>query len=344
MLATKRPGTPRAVVYIAALLLLPLFGYLFQTAATVVDNMRYPAPGRRLEIDGHRYHLVTFGDDHRGTVGGHQELAGNHTMLASEPTLVGAPTILIDASWPGTSLDWQPVATELGEFARVVTYDRPGYGWSDPGLLPRSSEQIADELHELLIAAGIEGPYVLVGHGIGGLNMRLFAQKYANEVAGLVLVDSPHEEMAEWLPGIDGDLEGALRRLETDRILATLGLNRLLGRPAVPERVPNAAQAVARSRGARVHTHHARYHELAALPQSIEQIAFLRDLRDVPLAILTPETDAPETWRERQAELVDLSTQGWHIWVPDSGHYMHLDRPDAIIGVIRQMIAEHLDN
>ena len=82
----------------------------------------------------------------------------------------------------------------MASFTQVCSYDRAGYGWSDSGPLPRTDGRIVTELHTLLTRAGIPGPYVLVGHSSGGLIMRLYAYTYPQQVAGLVLVDSSHED------------------------------------------------------------------------------------------------------------------------------------------------------
>src|SRR3712207_1932610 len=100
----------------------------------------------------------------------------------------------MDSGLGGTVLDWQLVQPELAKSMRVCTYDRAGMGWSSPGAQPRTSEQIARELHTLLGKAGVRGPYVLVGHSFGGTNMQVYASQYPEEVAGMVLVDSALED------------------------------------------------------------------------------------------------------------------------------------------------------
>ena len=106
----------------------------------------------------------------------------------------GGPTVVIEASSGGWSLDWHHIQTELAETTRVVTYDRGGYGWSDSGPTPRTARQLATELRGALATAGVDGPYVLVGHSFGGYVPRLIADEMPTEVAGVVLVDSRQEE------------------------------------------------------------------------------------------------------------------------------------------------------
>ncbi len=106
----------------------------------------------------------------------------------------GSPTVILESGSGGPSVDWLMVQPEVAKFARVCSYDRAGYGWSDSGPEPRSSLQIAHELKQLLQAAGENGPYVLVGHSMGGYDIRVYTGLYPNDVVGMVLVDASHED------------------------------------------------------------------------------------------------------------------------------------------------------
>ncbi|NTU81141.1 MAG: alpha/beta hydrolase [Chloroflexales bacterium] len=106
----------------------------------------------------------------------------------------------MDAGANDFSLFWARVQPEVVRIARVCVYDRAGLGWSEPSPHERTSPTMVRELHTLLERAGEPGPYVLVGHSLGGLNMRLFAQQHPAEVVGLVLVDAAHEEQDLRLP------------------------------------------------------------------------------------------------------------------------------------------------
>ena len=106
----------------------------------------------------------------------------------------GSPTVVMDAGLCQVMKTWDRVVSEVAKFAQVVVYDRAGLGGSDLGPRPRTSQQNVNELHALLSNAGIAGPYVLVGHSFGGLNVRLYASQYPAEVAGVVLIDASYEE------------------------------------------------------------------------------------------------------------------------------------------------------
>lgn len=126
-----------------------------------------PAPGKMVDLDGHKLHVNCTGK--------------------------GNPTVVIENGLGDFSFDWNLVQTRVESFTRVCTYDRAGYAWSDPGPKPRTFAQLNLELHDALTKLGEHGPFVLVGHSYGGPVARNFALTYPKDVAGLVFVDAAHE-------------------------------------------------------------------------------------------------------------------------------------------------------
>ena len=192
--------TKRGLVGLAGLVIFVLLaGVVYQFVATKIDEYRYPAPGEMVDVGGYSLHLYCTGEGGRG-----------------------APTVVMDSGLGGSVLDWQLVQPEVAGFTRVCTYDRGGAGWSEPGVQPRTSPQIVEELHTLLGNAGVQEPYVLVGHSFGGTNVQLYASQYPNEVAGMVLVDSALEDL---------DLLSTTESLQGSpvwtKIYATIGVVRL---------------------------------------------------------------------------------------------------------------------
>lgn len=102
----------------------------------------------------------------------------------------GSPTVVFDAGYSDWSPAWAVVQPRVAAFTRACSYDRAGSGLSGPGPMPRTTERIATELHDALLAGGISGPYILVGSAFGGDHIRAFADLYPSEVSGLVLVDA----------------------------------------------------------------------------------------------------------------------------------------------------------
>ena len=148
--------------------------FLYHCIASIIDNYRYPPIGKLVDIGGYKLHLNTSGE--------------------------GNITVICDAGLSGTSLGWSLVQAEASKFARVCSYDRAGYSWSDPSPLERTSVNIARELYALLKKANIPGPYILIGHSFGGANVLIFADLYPEETLGVILVDSVHEDMLKELP------------------------------------------------------------------------------------------------------------------------------------------------
>src|ERR1700689_1482175 len=155
-------------------ILLALAGASYQAIETRLDARRFPENGRLVDVGGYRLMLNCTG--------------------------VGSPTVILESGFGDVSIEWRAVQPQIAKFSRVCSYDRAGYGGSDPGPMPRTSLQIARELHALLKNAGEIPPYVLVGSSFGGYNVRVYNGLYPNEVAGIVLADATQEDQYELLP------------------------------------------------------------------------------------------------------------------------------------------------
>jgi pimeloyl-ACP methyl ester carboxylesterase len=307
-------------------LVLLLAGIVFQFVTTKIDEHRYPALGDMVDVGGYNLHLNCTGG------------AG------------GAPTVVMDSGLGGSVLDWQLVQPELAKSTRVCTYDRAGMGWSDSGAQPRTSQQIVRELHTLLSNAGVRGPYVLVGQSFGGTNMQVYASRYPDEVAGMVLVDSALED------------EKAVALTQSHqpspllmKIYATIGLTRLpytLGGETSGLTSPELEDEQAAISTHRRHVF-AVADETSSLEESFdENRTDPMSLGDKPLMVLTAGSVElkgtglsqeqmnliDKLHSESQAAFTRRSENSKQIIVEDSGHYIQVDQPGLVTDAIRQVV------
>ena len=250
----------------------------------------------------------------------------------------GSPSVVFESGLGGTSLDWVRVQPEVSRFTRACSYDRAGYGWSERGPEPRHADRIAQELEKLLLHAGIPSPYLLVGHSFGGLAVRLFAARNARRsVAGLVLVDATHEHQFQRMEsaGVRLPMAPTGRRF----VISNHGLVP----DALPESLKPLAQRLALARKAT----RTLYGELGSLRHSARQVGAIRRALDAPVIVLArslrrdPGTEHERldgTWHDLQRELAESMKDGAYRTVAGSGHYIHLERPESVVGAIRAIV------
>jgi pimeloyl-ACP methyl ester carboxylesterase len=243
------------------------------------------------------------------------------------------------------SLDWSLVQKEMGQTTQVCAYDRAGMGWSDPGPQPRTPSRIAGDLHTLLANAGIAGPYVLVGHSVGGKNVRMFALQYPDQVAGMVLVDARSEyadapgapgtaQSIEQVTGSEWSLYGAVRRV---------GLVRLIGASqwgplTLSEQTRTELALFATGQ----HGLDATAAESLAMTADNAQLQAAPSLGDRPLIVLAADQsmNTIPRWVEAQQQQAAMSTNGHLIVVEGSGHYIQLDHPSVVIDAVQQVVKQ----
>jgi pimeloyl-ACP methyl ester carboxylesterase len=252
------------LVGIALPLVLAALGFLYQTIAEASDARTYPPPGQLVDVGGYRLHLYCVGEQ-----------------------TAGIPTVILEAMFPGTVSNWGWVQPEIAEAARVCAYDRAGHGWSDPGPEPRDAQQHARELHALLQNAGIPGPYVLVGHSLGGLFVRMYAKLYPADVAGMVLMEGSHPDAWQRTGRPEG-IGASREQLAVAPFLARLGLFRL-GVIPIPRSDPDLPPRQFEELQAYFNT--AKYPELllavdTAFPAMLAQVREAGKLGSIPLAIV----------------------------------------------------------
>ncbi len=291
------------------------------------DARRFSREGRSVDVGGFRLNINCTG--------------------------AGGPAVILDSGMGVPAVGWDLVQPDVQKFTQVCSYDRAGYGWSDPGPLPRTSRQIARELHTLLHNAGVPPPYILVGHSFGGFNVRVYCGLYPNEVAGMVLVDSSQEDPEALTPAsMAAADERKIRLLEwVYPLLLRLGVARwYLTRDAAP--IPERLNAelyylILKPR----HIPAMLDEDLSFDGESAEQVRKSGNLGDRPLIVLTagvvgpPDPDmSKKDWdaalaalADRRRKLARLSTRGQQIVVEKSGHDIQLEQPQAVTNAIRSV-------
>lgn len=314
----------RRILLVLALLIvsLSIAGLAYQGIASAQDTSNYPPPGKLIDIGGYRLHLYCTGTNHPDS-----------------------PTVILEEGIGSTSLEWSKVQPGVSAFTRVCSYDRAGYGWSDSGPLPRTDKHIVTELHTLLTKAGIPGPYVLVGHSSGGLIMRLYAYTYPQQVVGLVLIDSSHENQDRY-----PELRPDTSQLPLCEALAPFGILRLLGSlNGTSAQEPLSVQAAVRSQFYQTRYCQTVSDEEAAWSESLDEVRTARhSLGDLPLVVLTRGDGGKDSagrpipvlasWLTLQKDLVSLSTNSAQIIATHSGHAIHLSQPDLVIAAIKEVL------
>jgi pimeloyl-ACP methyl ester carboxylesterase len=275
-------------------------GAVYQAIASRRDRRRFPPPGRLVAVRDHRLHL----------------------MVAGEPT--AAPAVVLEAGMASMSANWAWVRDELSRDGRVVAYDRAGLGWSDRGGGSWDAATSAAELHTALRAAGVGPPYVLAGHSYGGLVVRMFADRYRDEVTGMVLVDASHPDQWATIPASrDGRTVAVGNRLYA--LLARAGVLRLVrAERSFIAGLPAREYAEMRAYLSRPQGWSAGAHGLLAWrSQSRAQVNAAHDLGDLPLVVLsvTEQRRYAGVLTRLQAEMVSLSANSRHVTVAGATHY-----------------------
>jgi pimeloyl-ACP methyl ester carboxylesterase len=227
----------------------------------------------------------------------------------------GSPTVVLEAGLNDPAAPWFAVERAVAPATRVCTYDRANTvaGASDPAPTPRTGADVVADLHALLDVAGVPGPYVLVGHSIGGLFVRLYASTYPDEVVGLVLVDASHEE-------------------QDARLEALVGPDRF----AVIQQMALDVEGI----------------DVGASFAEVREARAADPLRPIPLVVVSAgqsidPAGLPPDWpveehqqlrRELSEDLAELVPNARHVVAERSGHYVHQTEPEVVVEAIREVV------
>jgi pimeloyl-ACP methyl ester carboxylesterase len=290
----------------------------------------FPAQGRLVDVDGSRMQI-----DCRGS---------------------GSPTVVLESGLDMMgSLSWSAVHDAIATTTRTCAYSRRGIMWSAPRSAQFSADGVARDLHTLLANAGERAPFVIVGHSLGGPYIMTFTRLYPQEVAGLVFVDASHPDQMERMNRAVGKkLDAGDKLLKFANAITWTGVPRLIMSHGERGNIPPQAKAAedAYVSGSLAFA----LQESEALDATFAAAGRLRDLGDRPLVVLTAGKPIPPdalkslqltveqgrqiqtVWKGLHDEEASWSHHSRHEVVPDSTHYIQMDRPDVVIAAVREVV------
>lgn len=286
------------------------------------DDARWKAPGRMVEVaPGRSMHLYCTGS--------------------------GTPTVILEAGAGDFGLSsWHSVQPQFSALSRTCSYDRASTGWSDPVPGRPTPTAAITDLHTLLARSGEPGPYLFVGHSLGGPIIRHYAVHYPTEVAGLILVDGSHEDQMDRMKA--GVPPWAFLVLRSLPALHFVGIDRLVAKARITDTLSAIIAARTTTDAAMANTSEL-INSLSAFNAEVK-----RDVKPfgaLPLIALTADVvpRAPGItqavadsmhgeWVAMHQEIVARSTRGRWILAEHSGHYIQRDRPELVIQSVREML------
>jgi pimeloyl-ACP methyl ester carboxylesterase len=284
------------------LLLYPLFvaivisgvGGTYETIREQVDRSTAAMPGHLVDVGGRRLYLHCTGS--------------------------GSPIVVLVSGLAEASTYWGGwIAPAVARNTTVCVYDRAGQGWSDPPPGPQDGVAVATDLHTLLDRAQIAGPYVLVGHSTGGAYARIFAARYPDQVAGMVMLDSQPNEAFTGLPAFPSFYRIIRRASALFPSLSRLGASRLVNQ-IVSDPLPVPTRDEERAVTSTASLQRIQRDEFAELPMTLKEAAALTTIGDRPLIVVTAAKGAQAGWLPLHDKMTGLSTNSEHRVLPDVDH------------------------
>jgi len=321
---------------VGLVILFACFGGAYQAIGIWRDARRFPQRGRTVQAG-----LIRMNIDCAG---------------------VGSPTVILEQGGGMPAIGWMKIQPQIAQFTRVCSYDRAGYGWSQPGPMPRAIPRLAEELKALLEASGEKGPYVMAAASLGGPIVRLYTKLYPKDVAGLILVDASHEDQLKRAQSVQPPelIEENNREIESYQrwerfrrpFMLHLGIERfMLHFTPQSAQMPKLFWEEYLYLSQKAGFQETLASEIRSLPESSSVLRWT-NLGDRPLIVLTAgkmtftpqpyltkkiEDKIRNAFHQMQVEQARLSTRGRQIIVSDSGHVIMFERPDAVVAAIREV-------
>ena len=278
-------------------LVLAIAGTIYQTAATEADKRNFPPPGNLIDVGGFKMHIYCEGK--------------------------GSPTVILEAMSGGVSAQWGWIQPEIQKETRVCVYDRAGFGWSESDPDAPTLARTVGNLHTLLMNANVEGPYVMVGHSLGGIYVRQFAAQYPDEVLGIVLLDTAHPQQFVKYPELFAEGDNFLKMLNGIKFATRLGVAHLyftfggeMDFAGLPEPQKSQLKAIWSS----PRYFEAQEAEIRAARSIWAEALKLGDLGNMPLMVISRGVNLDHEWNIYQDDLATLSANSQHITIEGANH------------------------
>jgi pimeloyl-ACP methyl ester carboxylesterase len=308
--------------FLSLLIVLMAAGSIYQWFGVWEDLKSYTPVGKLYDVKGYKMHLYTEGQ--------------------------GATTVVFAAGWGTVNayVDFYPLYKGLSSYAKIAVYDRFGYGYSDTTGKKRDIDSITDEMHELFQVSGQKPPFILVGHSLGSLETIRYAQRFPEEVAGIVLVEGGSPEYyasrspLTFIPIVEHALlnVGVIRTLyhfngfeesmasERNALKLLPGELKELDRKSTLIKIANKDMT----------------DEIRQSRSNADIVLSGKKPLDIPITVLTADyfgkLSKDKAWMDNESKLPSWSTSGKQIIVPNTSHYLHSYNPDVVVKEILALI------
>ncbi|WP_066501552.1 alpha/beta fold hydrolase [Abyssisolibacter fermentans] len=313
----KKMVLKRIIIILAAFLIIST---LLNMVMLKEEDKKYKAPGKLIDIDGHKMHIYS--------------------------TSEGSPTVVMTcgSGTPCAYTDYRLIQPEVSNITRTCVYERPGYGWSEHSETPRDTEQIVEDLRRLLNKAGESPPYLFVAHSMGAMEVLLYSNKYPEEVEGIVLVDgtSPIKHIKDTEASIPEIGVKALRFINRTGLVRLITEIKLV--PLINDRInamPDDSKNIEKFMLFKNMLNDDILEEGYAVTESAKKMYNKIDLGNIPIIIITADSSLEELpfWDESQQSLLSLSTNSKQIIVKDASHISIMQKnADVIVSAIKELI------
>ncbi len=323
ILTIKKIYKKRAVKGLTIILVLLFLGALWQYVMCCYESKMYAPSGQLIDVKNHKMHIYAKGE--------------------------GSPTVVltVGSGTPCAYTDYYYIQKELLKITRTVTYDRPGFGWSEPTSIPRTIDEQVNDLHELLNKSGEKPPYILVGHSLSSLEVIHYAQLFPQEVAGIVLIDGGNPKYyADYNESTALALNFLFEGIRKSGLLRALGsvgiFPPLVGETERHKLLPEELRQVDEIMFYNNAGNEFNRNALKNINENARKVIKDGKLGDIPLVILTAGQD--DKWKISQVELKDWSNHSKQENIVDATHYIHWSNSGVVIDKILELIKDSKEN